>query len=56
MTWERYGTSKTNIKGVEYGSVDLRNDILQVFANANRIKHLESQEDRRTSHIKGDRR
>ncbi len=48
--------SKANMKGVEYGSVDLRDDILQVFANANKIKHLESREDRRTSHIKGDRR
>jgi hypothetical protein len=33
------------VKGVEYRSVNLRNDVLQVFANANKVKHLESRED-----------
>jgi len=33
------------VKSVEYRSVNLRNDVLQVFANANKAKHLESRED-----------
>ena len=33
------------IEGVEYGSVDPRDDVLQVFANANKVKQLESWED-----------
>jgi hypothetical protein len=33
------------VKGVEYRSVNLRNDVLQVFANANKAKHLQSREE-----------
>ena len=33
------------VEGVEYRSVDLRDNDLQVFANANKAKQLESRED-----------
>jgi len=32
------------VKGIEYRSVNLRNDVLQVFTNGNKAKHLERRE------------
>ena len=33
------------VEGVKYGSVNLRDNVLQVFANAKEAKQLESRED-----------
>jgi len=45
-------TEEDYTEGVEYRNVDLRNDVLQVFANANKVKQLK----KRTWCIKGGER